>query len=125
MHVVGSLLGSVARRSGERSAEVPPSPYGGDGGCRAVVGDEAAYDRAPAPCVPLHRGHFTTLRAPAREAPWPLPVPLADYAARDVTGDTEVVVAAIYVDRLCTRTDLAIHPGNVHRVLLAALLLAT
>jgi len=39
-------------------------------------------------------------------------------------GDNVAVIAAVYVDRVCTATGLQLHENNVHRVVLCALLLA-
>eukprot|EP01065_Artemidia_motanka_P050261 TRINITY_DN8556_c0_g1_i1.p2 TRINITY_DN8556_c0_g1~~TRINITY_DN8556_c0_g1_i1.p2 ORF type:complete len:205 (+),score=81.34 TRINITY_DN8556_c0_g1_i1:86-616(+) len=56
-------------------------------------------------------------------------VDLAEYIGRwceyTETGDAEVVCAVVFVDRLCTAAGLTLSLRNVHRVILAAMLVAT
>eukprot|EP00662_Eupelagonemidae_sp_cell21_P051840 gene51840-48757_t len=63
------------------------------------------------------------------DAEEPTPIAFCDYFARwaqyTETDDSLAVCAIIYVDRFCTRTKIAVNACNAHRILLAALLMAT
>eukprot|EP01061_Rhynchopus_euleeides_P002511 TRINITY_DN11918_c0_g2_i1.p2 TRINITY_DN11918_c0_g2~~TRINITY_DN11918_c0_g2_i1.p2 ORF type:complete len:165 (+),score=74.08 TRINITY_DN11918_c0_g2_i1:505-999(+) len=85
----------------------------------AVVGDllESVVAKGASDNVSIYDGQ----KVPA--------ISIEEYLARWVvhTGcDTEVlVIAVIYIDRLCTRTGMQITTTNVHRMLLASLVVAT
>eukprot|EP01062_Namystynia_karyoxenos_P082907 TRINITY_DN942_c0_g1_i1.p2 TRINITY_DN942_c0_g1~~TRINITY_DN942_c0_g1_i1.p2 ORF type:complete len:183 (+),score=79.17 TRINITY_DN942_c0_g1_i1:83-631(+) len=76
------------------------------GGDVAASGDSVQYDAARAPALALE-----------------------DYICRWAkyaeAGDAEMLIAMVYIDRVCTKTGLRLTARNVHRVLLGALLVAT
>ena len=91
----------------------------GDSNVVAVVADliESVVVKADAATVSIYDGQ----KAPG--------ISIEEYLSRWMTHtdcEAEVlIVAVVYIDRLCTRTGMAITETNVHRLLLASLVIAT